>query len=273
MRIDTHIHIYDPAWGDYGWPPAGSVFYRVFSLAGYREVAPDAAPVVIGCSQEFELNDRIAAECDTAPGVAFVAQLDPRDKRCATYAQRLSAHPSYRGFRAVNEHILQSPERFIEAAGYGTVAEIQGNYHGTAKLIGLFAAHPEIFFVLEHFSGYLFDGGPTEPDYPPFLEKMASLPNVTMKLSGLYTLCRMNPKPVCAAPFAETFACVLRAFGADRCMYGSDWPVLDAPVVLAETVTEGIAESVFADDPEAVFRIMGGNARRIYSLRGGDGLQ
>jgi len=267
MRIDTHIHLYDPAWGDFDWPPKGSDFYRVISLVQYHEAAPQTAPIVVGCSQEFDLNDRIAAECDENPiAAAFVAQLDPRDEQCADYARRLSAHPSYRGFRAVNEHILQAPERFIEAAAYGKLVEIQGNYRTTVKLYDLFAAHPEISFVIEHFSGYLFDGKPTEPDYPPFLEKMASLPNVSIKVSGLFTLCRLKPKPLCSDPFAETFSYVLRAFGAERCMYGSDWPVLGVPAKAAEDVTEEITASVFPNDKNAVSDVMGENARRIYGL-------
>lgn len=266
--IDTHIHIYDPSWGDFDWPPKGSSFYRRFLCDDYKAEGTAFSPVVVGCSQEFELNDRIAAECDGNPLAAcFVGQLDPRDPDCAVYAEKLSRHPSYRGFRAVNEHILAAPERFIEAARFGKVVEIQGNYRKSAELFDLIRKNPDISFIFEHFSGYLFDGKPMEPDYPAFLEGAAALPNTSMKVSGLFTLCRLNPKPLKSDPFREVFSAALKTFGADRCMYGSDWPVLGVPLSAAEDVTEAIVRDTFpecADD--AVKAVMGGNAERIYKL-------
>ena len=40
--IDTHIHLYDPAWGNYEWPPAGSAWHRVISAGQFRKAAGDA---------------------------------------------------------------------------------------------------------------------------------------------------------------------------------------------------------------------------------------
>ena len=88
---------------------------------------------------------------------------------------------------------------------------------------------------------------------------LARLPNIACKLSGLLT---ELPPGAPAEEVRPIFDQLWNAFGAERLIWGSDWPVLR----LAGDYDAWLAQCqrlVPATDQEAVFR---GNARRIYAL-------
>jgi L-fuconolactonase len=105
--------------------------------------------------------------------------------------------------------------------------------------------HPEVRFVLDHAG-----------KAPPFdretwaagVSALARLPNVTCKLSGLFT----------EADPAGTVERALEWFGPERCMFGSDWPVC----LLASDYGDAIR--ILGDDPD----ILGVTAIRTYRLGG-----
>jgi L-fuconolactonase len=82
------------------------------------------------------------------------------------------------------------------------------------------------------------------------------------KLSGLVTEADDGWTPDDLKPFADH---VLNSFGADRVMWGSDWPVCrlqaeyDNWIGVARSFTEHLTEA----EREAIF---GGNALRFYGL-------
>ncbi len=117
---------------------------------------------------------------------------------------------------------------------------------------------PEVSFVLDHCGKPDIAGGVWEP-WASWITSMAALPNVTVKLSGLVTEAAPGWKPADVLPYARH---ALDTFGADRVMFGSDWPVC----TLAATYDEVFAlaeEAVPPDDRNAVF---GGTARRVYGI-------
>jgi L-fuconolactonase len=122
-------------------------------------------------------------------------------------------------------------------------------------------ALPGLTFVVDHISKPVI-GDPLDP-WASDLRQLAALPNVTCKLSGMVTEASWadwNPSDL--QPYADV---VLDAFGPDRVMFGSDWPVclLAATypdvVQTAETLTANLTPS----DREAVFAT---TATRTYNL-------
>lgn len=94
---------------------------------------------------------------------------------------------------------------------------------------------------------------------------MAACPNVVCKLSGLTTQASWDGWTVeQVLPYA---ARVLAAFGAERVMFGSDWPVCDLAGGYggALSVAEAALVGCGADERVAV---LGGTARRVYGLSG-----
>jgi L-fuconolactonase len=122
-------------------------------------------------------------------------------------------------------------------------------------------AFPELTFVVDHISKPVI-GEALEP-WAGHLRQLAAFPNVTCKLSGMVTEAPWDTwKPADLQPYADT---VLEAFGPDRVMFGSDWPVCLLAASYADVVQT--AETLTADltsaEREAVFTV---TATRTYKL-------
>ena len=107
--------------------------------------------------------------------------------------------------------------------------------------------------VLDHF------GKPR--DFAPWkrlVGELAQRENVYCKLSGLVT----EVGKIDFSPYLET---ALEAFGADRLMFGSDWPVVTAHMEYGDwkRVVELFASRLSKSEHEAV---MGGTAERFYKF-------
>lgn len=267
MRIDTHIHLYDPAFGNYDWPPADSTYYRLFDLDGFTQAhggSMDKA-VVVGCSSEPALNQALLrAYSGDARAAAFIAQLDASDPAMCFNARELAQYDKYRGFRFLNRQgLIPDAQVRIAEAGRGHVVEILGNWRDTIKLVPFCAANPEIRFVVEHFGGYLFDGEPLPREYRQFLREMSSMPNIFIKLSGILTLACVTPKPQTIGFYRDAFEAAVDSFGVARCMFGSDWPVLGAPYEVSVEITQEFCDT---QSPGTAAAIMGDNAMFVYSI-------
>lgn len=166
--------------------------------------------------------------------VAFVdltaADIRPELDRLATYKRvrgvRMQLHwhenPQYR--------FAPSPTQVIDAqvsanigrlAEYGFSFDLQlfsGQMQDGARLV---ETHPETRFVLVH-AGMLTDTAPeTVAAWREGLRELAARPNVYVKLSGLGTFCHRNDPALIARIISDTTA----IFGADRLMFGSNFPI------------------------------------------------
>ncbi|TDO54681.1 L-fuconolactonase [Kribbella sp. VKM Ac-2527] len=122
-------------------------------------------------------------------------------------------------------------------------------------------ALPEVSFVVDHISKPVV-GGDLEP-WAAGIRALAALPNVTCKLSGMVTEASWTDWKVSdLRPYADV---VLNAFGPDRVMFGSDWPVCLLAASYAEVVQA--AEDLTVDlTPAERDQIFGETARRVYQL-------
>ena len=92
---------------------------------------------------------------------------------------------------------------------------------------------------------------------------MAELPNVYCKLSGMVTEADWKAwKPDDLKPYVQA---ALDAFGPDRCMYGSDWPVclLAAPYPRVHAALLEALGAISASDRAKIF---GATAEKFYNL-------
>nr|WP_232071550.1 amidohydrolase family protein [Phytohabitans flavus] len=124
---------------------------------------------------------------------------------------------------------------------------------------------PEVRFVLDHLGKpSIGDAAAGFGRWRGPLAALAAHPNVTAKLSGLVTEADWDRWTV--GDLAPFVAVAVDAFGADRVMWGSDWPVC----LLAASygrVKEALADALpplSAAERAAVF---GGTAVRTYDLR------
>jgi L-fuconolactonase len=122
---------------------------------------------------------------------------------------------------------------------------------------------PELSFVVDHLGGPPADSGAGHAAGPwaEAIRALAALPNVACKLSGAHN------SPVTAAALRPYYETVLAAFGPDRLMFGSDWPVstLSAPYGRICGTYRELTAQLSPAERDAVFS---GTARRTYRLGG-----
>ena len=121
---------------------------------------------------------------------------------------------------------------------------------------------PELTFVLDHLGGPPAGSGQgaTAGPWASAIRGLAALPNVTCKLSGVHT------SPARASELRPYYETVLAAFGPDRLMFGSDWPVSTLAATYRQVcyVYRELTAGLSAAEQDAIFEL---TARRVYRLR------
>jgi L-fuconolactonase len=122
-------------------------------------------------------------------------------------------------------------------------------------------ALPEVRFVLDHGGKPPIVDGVIEP-WRSLLAELAQLPNVAVKLSGLVTEAGAGWTVEQLQPYADL---LVEAFGPERTMFGSDWPVCllnasyDEVIDAAEQLSAGLSvterNAVFGDTAAHWYRI------------------
>ena len=122
---------------------------------------------------------------------------------------------------------------------------------------------PELGFVLDHLGGPPADSGQDAANGPwaTAIRSLASQPNVTCQLSGAHT------SPARASDLRPYYETVLAAFGPDRLMFGSDWPVSTLAAAYGQVcdLYRELTAQLGTTEQEAIFD---STARRVYQLPG-----
>ena len=186
----------------------------------------------------------------------------------------LTAWPSVRGVR-MQIHWHENPlYRFAPAPDLARDSVLQRNVarladYGWSFDLQVFASQmegaadlamacPQVTFILQH-AGMLEDLTPAGiASWRAGMKRLAACPNVVNKLSGLGTFLRRNDPAHIAFIAHETLA----LFGAERCLFGSNFPIEKLWTTYAALVGAHRA-AVPAASHEHVFNK---TARRVYRL-------
>jgi L-fuconolactonase len=274
IRIDAHQHFwrYDPA--EYAWiDDAMSSLRRDFLPPDVTEDMRGAgfsACIAVQARQNVEETRWLLELANRHPLIAgVVGWIDLRSHDVDAQLERFAAHPRLVGVR----HVLQSePDGFPERADFrrglariehfGLAYDILVYARQLPAAIALAEAFPAQRFVLDHLGKPEIRAGAFD-SWRRELDRMARLPNVCAKLSGLVT--EADWSSWTADALRSYVDAALDAFGADRLMIGSDWPVC----TVAGTY-RGVMDVVIAalDSRTAAERdaVLGGTARRFWNL-------
>lgn len=129
-----------------------------------------------------------------------------------------------------------------------------------AEFVGRFPKHR---FVLDHLAKPPIKDGEIEP-WALGIRRLASFPNVWCKLSGLVTEAHWQRwKQEDIRPYLNI---AVEAFGTERLMMGSDWPVCLVAGSYGRTVD--VVKNFVQDLPvHSRPAVLGDNARRFWRLR------
>jgi L-fuconolactonase len=122
---------------------------------------------------------------------------------------------------------------------------------------------PRQRFVLDHIAKPPIRDRVIEP-WATQIRELASLPNVWCKLSGMVTEGRWRSWST--SDFRPYLEVVWEAFGENRLMIGSDWPVCLLAAEYSDTL--GVVKQFLQEAPSTVWdKVMGENARRFYRIK------
>ncbi|MEQ2007566.1 MAG: amidohydrolase family protein [Limisphaerales bacterium] len=275
--IDTHTHFYDPTRPTgVPWPGKGdAVLYRPTLPANYRAQdvpQPVTGTVVVEASPLVEDNQWIL---DLAAKdrfiVGFVGNLKPGEDAFARNVKRFAANPLYRGIR-VNEGALRTGlgnAVFVADIKRLADADLELDVNGGPTLLPevarLAKELPTLRIVINHLSNTRIDGKNVSPTWRADLETAAKFPKVFLKVSALVEGTGKNDgsAPRDVEFYRPWMDVAWNAFGPDRLIYGSNWPVSERFAKLA--TVQGIVHDYFsAKGPDALAKFFARNAQAAY---------
>jgi len=122
---------------------------------------------------------------------------------------------------------------------------------------------PNLPMVIDHLAKPVIKDGRMDNWLDNF-KRAAEFPNMYCKLSGMITEADWKSwKPADLKPYVET---ALEAFGPDRCMYGSDWPVCELAGTYKQ-VYDALCEVLGPISTSERERIFGDTAKTFYGLK------
>ena len=273
-RIDAHHHFWRYSAVEYEWIDEDMAAIRRDFLPGdlEREMAAAGVSQVISVEareslQETEWLLEMAAAHPWIAGVVGWAPL--AEAGVEEVLARLAENPRLRGIRQV---LQDGPDAYMERAdfnaglaclhGLGLTYDILILHHQLPAAIRLVDRHPEQVFVLDHIAKPAIRAGEMQP-WARDMAEMARRPNVFCKLSGVVTeadYASWTYERI--LPYMEA---ALEAFGADRMMFGSDWPVCRVATTYSDWMgnVERFAARLSGGERLALFH---DNAVRAYGL-------
>lgn len=276
MTIDAHHHVWDLSVRDQDWitGPELQPLRKNFTV---EDLQPEAAAVgvtrtvlvqTITVPEETPEFLALAEAHDLVAGVVGWTDLTRPD--VAAELARLRELPGGAYLKGIRHQVQGEPDpewllrpdvaRGLAAlADAGLVYDLIVQAHQLPAAVKAAESHPDLTFVLDHLGKPPIASGTLEP-WATAVRALAARPNTVCKLSGMVT--EADPASWTVddlRPYAET---VLDAFGPDRLMFGSDWPVC----VLAGTYGEVFDAATRLTAPAERTAVFETTAARVYRL-------
>lgn len=236
--VDAHHHFWHPARGDYGWiPEADPILSRAYGpadLAEALEATGVEKTVLVQAAPSVAETGYLLGIADTSPTFAkVVGWIDFEDPNQLATLKRLAEHPKFSGVRPMIQDIPDDDwmlRNDIQWA-YEAIVDLDltfdclGFPRHLTNFHKLLTRYPEMRAVIDHFMKPQIRDGSIEhvQFWADGMSRLAEETNACCKLSGIVTEADMDWSPPTLQPYVDR---VIRAFGADRLMWGSDWPVV-----------------------------------------------
>lgn len=277
--VDSHQHVWDLERSSYAWlTPELELIQRSFDQG---DIAPQLASagveLTILVQADNTLSDTanmlaIADHYNEVAGiVGWVPLADPG--RAGRELDRLASDPRFVGVRHLN-HLEPDPDWALRPdvgrglallEERGLTFDIVATEPRHLEIVPLLAErHGGLRIVVDHLGKPPIASAGWQP-WADLLAAAAAAPNVTAKVSGLNTAAAPGWTAADLQPYVDH---AVRCFGAERLMFGGDWPIAilngDYAKVVAETrrALAGLAADEFS-------AVMGSTAVRVYGLDAG----
>ena len=275
MVIDSHQHFwkYEPV--KHSWiNDEMSAIRRDFLPSDLKKVYEQNSIdgcVAVQADQTLDETDfllSLANENDFIKGV--VGWADLRSKDVDTVLEKYHSEKKIKGWRHVvqgeaDHNFLMRPD-FLRGISYlekyGYVYDILIFPHQLGATLEFVKQYPHLKFVIDHIAKpYIKDG--FFDGWAVLMKEIAKHENVYCKLSGMITEADYDSwSPQQIVPYMDW---VVKAFGTDRVMYGSDWPVCLVAGSYGQ-VKNLVVDFIGTLSDNEQHAIMGKNALKFYNL-------
>jgi L-fuconolactonase len=283
MRLDAHQHFWIYSADEYDWIDDGMVVLKRDRLPGdllpLLQSAGLDGTVAVQARQTIEETRWLLELADQFPFIkGVVGWVDLRSPDLPAQLERFSAHPKFRGVR----HVVQDEpdDAFMLRDDFLRGLGVLSRFGLTYDIL-IFPRHlpvaqqvverfPDQPFVLDHIAKPSIGACPERSDRNKIFEPWASnirrlgaLPNVCCKVSGMVTEAdHQGWQPSHFGPYLDV---VFEAFGPERIMFGSDWPVCTLAGAYMEVA--GLVGCYVQDlSPAEQAAVWGGTAASFYGL-------
>ena len=275
MIIDSHQHFWNYNPAKHAWiDDSMAVIRRDFLPSDLKKVYDDNdvdGCVAVQADQTLEETNfliKLSEETSFIKGV--VGWVDLRSEALEASLEQYKDISVLKGFR----HIVQGEpdHNFLLRPSFlkGIQALQKNDYtydilifpHQLSAALEFVKRFPNMRFVIDHIAKpYIKDG--FYDGWATLMKEIAKQENVFCKISGMITEADFNTwTPEQIHPYLDL---VFEAFGTDRLMYGSDWPVCLVAgnyKKVKQLITNFIADL----SPDEQSNIMGHNAIKFYNL-------
>ena len=270
--IDTHTHFYDPTRPQgVPWPPpAETLLYKPYypkDFVALTEPLGVVGTVVVEASPWVEDNQWMLDLAKDNPSiVGFIGNLKLGEAAFSTNLKRFSQNPLLRGLRigerAIAEGLGQRAfEQDLQRLGDQRLTiDVIGGAALLPNVVRIARLAPKLKIVIDHLPFGAWDNDVAA--MRTALTEVAALPNVFAKVSNVVR--RVNDRIVDDVAFyRQHLDCLWELFGADRLVYGSNWPVSERVAPYA-TVHRVVAEYFNAKGKAAAEKYFWKNSLRAY---------
>lgn len=279
MLIDAHQHYWTPERGDYFWMPKGHPIldrqHMPYDLAPQLTAAGIEKTVLVQAAPTVNETEFMLGIADSSPSVAkVIGWVDFEDKADLKHLERLKAHPKFAGVRPMIQDISDTDWMLRADVQWAFEALIDldltfdalGFSRHLENFLTIFNRYPNLRVVVDHCMKPQIRNHGSDKDEFLFwshgMGKIARETNAVCKFSALVTEDIDAWTTERIAPYAEF---VLEAFGPDRIMWGSDWPVCRLRCELSDWLESArdLTAHYSATDQT---RIFGGTAAAFYKI-------
>ena len=277
MQIDAHHHFWHPARGDYGWMPEDNATlnraYGPADLAPHLAEAGIDATILVQAAPSIAESEYMLGIADATPHVgAVTGWVDFETGAHRAELHRLAGHPKFKGVRPMIQDIpdddwmLRDDVRwgFEAVTDLGLRFEALGFPRHIDNFLTILTRHPEMKVVIDHCMKPQI-AGRDGAGFRSWADGMALLARETAafcKFSALITEADPDWTTEDLRPYAEH---VITVFGAERVMWGSDWPVCRLAGEYADWRAAALELTAGCSAAEQA-AIYGGTANRFYDL-------
>ncbi|MFM2196982.1 MAG: hypothetical protein RLZZ505_414 [Verrucomicrobiota bacterium] len=273
--IDSHHHLWRYSKEEYPWIPLGSPLAQdqlADELEAVTSEAGVTGTVVVQARQAIEESDFLLALANQTDRIQAVVGWVPLiDENVGSDLERLSVFPKFKAVR----HVLQEePDEYFlredfhrglaQLPSFGLRYDLLIFQRQLPVAIQLVDRQPDLPIVLNHIAKPEARNGRIEPAWRSAMKELAKRDNlIGVKFSGLLT--EFSAGEGDAETVAAYFNESLEIFGADKVMFGTDWPVCLLRTSYqdwANTVRQ-LTYDLSENDRNAILE---GNAKHAYGL-------